>query len=180
MSLGRLLVLILFAAAICVIIGVAAVVFVKPVFETEFVVRPTELPLAPPTLSLDETRYITRLGSVTVEHSAAVSTVRGLLMKATNNISLVDNESWRSQLDASLDVIRSADAVLRGMNAPARFEGCQDQMLSAVDIYDLVVTTASTGVDSNDRHMIDMSVRLIDYANDDLQQALECFKHVDR
>jgi len=170
----------LFAVVACVVGAAAGSAFIKPRTQPEFVPRPTEVPLAPPTLSPDEVHYVSELGNITVEHSAAVGAVRGLLMKATNDSSLLNDEGWRDQTSAWLEVVRVTDEQLRNLDAPARFAGCHDSLMGAVDLYDLVITTTAVGVDSGDSHMIEMSVRLVDFGNTDLQKALECVKQVNR
>ena len=180
MTAGRVVVLLLFATVACGGLAIAANALLLPGSGNAIVVRPTELPLAPPTLSANDVRYVSLLGEATVEHRTASGMVRGLLTKVKNNETLLDDENWPKQIVVWLEVVRVTDQRMRDLVAPPRFSNCQDSVLSAVDLYDLVVSTTEIGVDERDSHTIEMAIRLLDFGDQSLQEAMDCVKQVSR
>lgn len=180
MTAGRVVILLLFVVVACGLLALAVNVLIRPGGDPGWIVRPTELPLAPPTLSVDEVRYVSLLGEATVEHKTAAGMARGLLTKAKNNEALLDDENWRRQIATWLAVVRDTDQRMRELVAPPRFSNCQDSVQSAVDLYDLAVSTAEIGVEDRDAHMIEMAIRLLDFGDQSLQEATDCVKQVGR
>ena len=180
MTAGRVVVLLLFSVVACGGLAIVANEVLAPGGGTVIVVRPTEVPLAPPTVSIDEVHYISLLGEATVEHRTAAGIVRGLLAKAKNDETLLDDENWRRQIGVWLEVIRVTDQRMGDLVAPPRFSNCQDSVQSAVDLYDLVVSTTEIGVKERDCHTIEMAIRLLYFGDQSLQEAMDCVRQVSR
>ncbi|MCZ7569566.1 MAG: hypothetical protein M5U01_13440 [Ardenticatenaceae bacterium] len=116
--------------------------------------EPTGRPEAPPPAALSEEEYLQTMSAFAALSGAAWGTVRELMVQASQDVTLMVDSEWISNLAAAGATIKLANERLRAIEAPAHYRDIHQEYVTATHHYDNAVDLLIAGVRELDSEKI--------------------------